>query len=467
MKMRYRSSLVLAVLQLHAAEAAQEASGFPTTQPDDCARVFSVDNSPSNTYETNTVTTWTKENFTGSPDGRYFDLKFNRLNATQANGGRCNGPSSGAISGDGTFSTRIYIHTAVRGSDGVFTVAMMTKSFSQETELDLFVANLPGADGTRLVKFGNPHYSDGIPLQSIEGKWVTVAMIRRGEVCDLSLKDDNGGILYHNAALQCRMGPQNVCGQKYSDPCGPNLIVMNSRSLDYTSSSAVPGRSFVSIANVKWQPDEAFGMSLTDLSGAKTRLSCLQSLGETQNYYGSLVQRDVAGNWQSPDDGAPWRLTYEKPQGFSGDRGRCETANSPLLTGNGELTGQIEIEPGVLSSNGSFGVSLVPTPYSYDQSVFLFNLAGNRVVFGNPQNASVTLGSSWVGKKLKIVLKKTGPASCSLSVKDPQGTVLHSGSVTCASGSSNKLVISSRAVNTDAGNGSGVLISNVSWSQSP
>ena len=74
--------------------------------------------------------------------GYSWDLKYQRIDAGHAEGGRCETASSIALTGNGRFSASIFIHSNVNPSDGVFSLAIVNKVTSQQTELVLLLLML-------------------------------------------------------------------------------------------------------------------------------------------------------------------------------------------------------------------------------------------------------------------------------------------------------------------------------------
>ena len=188
-----------------------------------------------NAYGTSTTTETTSPEWgCGTPQNcadNQFQLRFERVDATHAHGGRCVTADTPALTGDGTFSARIYVHSNVPGSDGVYTVALMETPFSKATELDLFVVNL--ADD--VVKLGKPGASLPLSLSQIQKRWVEVVMKKKGTQCTFDVRRD-GQFTLHVGTGACTPGKV------------ANHVVVNSRARD----GGHAGSSFVDIAEVKW-----------------------------------------------------------------------------------------------------------------------------------------------------------------------------------------------------------------------
>jgi hypothetical protein len=149
-------------------------------------------------------------------------------------GGRCETAFSDTIYGDGIFTAKIYIHSNVPSSAGVFTVAMMTDPFSQETELDLFVANLAYNE----LKTGQPGEAAAVPMNILEGQWVTVSMTKKNGSCQTNFYTNSGYLLYATGYM----------ANCYTDGV-PHQIVVNSRARELVSMD----ESFISIDSITWQ----------------------------------------------------------------------------------------------------------------------------------------------------------------------------------------------------------------------
>ncbi|CAN5314177.1 hypothetical protein BH11MYX1_BH11MYX1_43160 [soil metagenome] len=184
----------------------------------------------SDTKTTTTTDTWgcgTAENC----QANQFQLRFARIDATHANGGRCITSDTAALTGDGTFSARIYIHSNVPSSDGVFTVALMATPFDVNQELDLFVANVQ----TGLLKAGKPFQALQVDLAAVTTRWIDVVMTKTGTSCVVDIARDNASTL-HLGTGTCTPNPEAA------------HIVVNARARDDSSATS----SFVDIAEVKW-----------------------------------------------------------------------------------------------------------------------------------------------------------------------------------------------------------------------
>lgn len=197
--------------------------------------VCQEDDGKTNAYGTNTTTETTSPMWAcGTPQNcadDQFQLRFERVDATHAHGGRCVTADTPRLTGDGTLSARMYVHSNVPTSDGVYTVAIMETPFSKDTELDLFVVNL--ADD--VVKVGKPGESLPLSLSSIVKRWIEVVMTKKGSQCTFVVKRDGQSTIHVGTG-----------------PCTPgkvqNHIVVNSRARDGGHS----GSSFVDVAWVKW-----------------------------------------------------------------------------------------------------------------------------------------------------------------------------------------------------------------------
>jgi hypothetical protein len=160
-----------------------------------------------------------------------FQLRFARIDATHAHGGRCITADTAALTGDGTFSARMYIHSNVASSDGVFTVAMMSTPFDVNEELDLFVANVQ----TGLLEAGKPGRALQVGLADVTTRWIDVVMTKSGTTCNVAIARDNASTLHLGTG-----------------PCTPGTtathLVINARARDDSSATS----SFVDIVEVKW-----------------------------------------------------------------------------------------------------------------------------------------------------------------------------------------------------------------------
>lgn len=131
-----------------------------------------------NFFEPGQKTTTAPEYWVNRGDGSY-DLKYHRIDNNHSNGGRCQTTTSNVLTGNGVFTTEIYIHSNVAASDGVFTVAIINSDFSQNTELDLVVVNL----SDNVVKSGKPFNAVSIGLDQVSQRWLSVRMVKSGSYC--------------------------------------------------------------------------------------------------------------------------------------------------------------------------------------------------------------------------------------------------------------------------------------------
>jgi hypothetical protein len=202
-----------------------------------------------NNYKTNTFTVTSSDHLTVAKND-VLQLKFSRSpnDKKLATGGRCVTKGSTTIFGDGEFSARLYIHSNVLQSDGVFTVAILPDTnFDKEKELDLFVINLLDDYGKPVIKFGNPGKSIAVDLEDIvkRKQWFTIKMTRKSEKCRLELNTDSGKNLFSHSNLPCNFGDKREIIDGVENL---NRIVINSRARDYENSES----SHISISDVKW-----------------------------------------------------------------------------------------------------------------------------------------------------------------------------------------------------------------------
>jgi hypothetical protein len=188
-----------------------------------------------NYYGSDTKTTTATEQWgcgtAQSCQDNQFQLRFARIDATHAIGGRCITADTSTLTGDGTFSARVYIHSNVADSDGVFTVAIMTTPFDVDNELDLFVVNV--AKG--IMKSGKPFHALQVSLSDVEKRWIEVVMTKSGTQCKVDVRRDGQSTL-HLGTGTCTPGTT------------ANHVVVNSRARDNASNTS----SFIDIAEVKW-----------------------------------------------------------------------------------------------------------------------------------------------------------------------------------------------------------------------
>lgn len=167
--------------------------------------------------------------------GSNWDLKYQRIDAGHAEGGRCETSSSTALTGNGKFSASIYIHSNVNPSDGVFTLAIVNEVTSQQTELDLIVINV----GDNTSKSGAPGSAFSVPTSDISNQWIDVIMTKINGRCSTAIYS-GGRVIFD---------PQGAThGCNIAD--GANKFVVNSRSrggpTPYLS-------SFVSVSSASWE----------------------------------------------------------------------------------------------------------------------------------------------------------------------------------------------------------------------
>lgn len=186
-----------------------------------------------NNYQTS-VTTTTSADYWRQVDGNKYDLRFDRVDNENAIGGRCETGLTNTFAGDGIFSSHFYVHSNVKDSSGVFTVAIFPEEFSQEKELDLIVVNVK----EDTVKSGQPFEAESIPLSIFTGQWITVIMKKENGVCQSNFYSSSGQIVYATKpASDCHTGSGN------------HRILINSRSRDGNCC----GNSYVTIDSVSWE----------------------------------------------------------------------------------------------------------------------------------------------------------------------------------------------------------------------
>ena len=189
----------------------------------------------SNTYRTDTNTNSRADLFKCEDEkacnSNTYSLKFDRIDKEHASSGRCESAETPTLSGDGTFSATMYIHSNVQESDGVFTIAMEPEAFNTKEELDLIVVNV--SEG--VAKSGSPSKAPSVSLKSLSGRWIKVIMNKNGHRCTTRIERKGESSL--------SLG-ENYCN---SNP-KQNKIVINSRARAFSSMKS----SSIEVANVSW-----------------------------------------------------------------------------------------------------------------------------------------------------------------------------------------------------------------------
>jgi hypothetical protein len=183
-----------------------------------------------NNYGTHTTTKTVAQNWVARSDGGY-DLKYNRLDSTHAEGGRCETAKSSSISGGATFEASIYIHSNVAPNTGVFTIGALPIPFNRSNELDLIVVNVDKGQ----MKSGAPGKAKSFPISGNDKKWIRVKMVRQGNSCSTTISAEANNAILHESSSECKLQSSNQ-------------VVINSRARDGSDS----GDSFVSIKSVSW-----------------------------------------------------------------------------------------------------------------------------------------------------------------------------------------------------------------------
>ena len=106
---------------------------------------------------------------------------------------RCVTATSSACTGNGVFSTDIYIHSNVPSSDGVFTVAILPSNFTQAMELDLIVVNL----SQNIMKSGKPGKAEDIAMSSFIQKWIRISLVKSSNQCQTTISAVDSGAVLH------------------------------------------------------------------------------------------------------------------------------------------------------------------------------------------------------------------------------------------------------------------------------
>ncbi len=217
---------------------AQESSNFlvriiqnPPGYQAQCARIYP----PPRSYGSGTTTSWIDNNWRCTSAetcaSNTWRLQYQRTSETTARGGRCVTGVSPTIKGNGVFSARLYIHSNVAVSDGVFTIGALPVPFTEHYELDLIVVNIQEG----VAKFGLPNHAHSIPLSSLQQRWITVTITKTGNSCDLEVKREGASTLAATGLL-CRLKDEG------------SRVVINSRARKYASDSS----AFVTISDVRW-----------------------------------------------------------------------------------------------------------------------------------------------------------------------------------------------------------------------
>lgn len=169
----------------------------------------------------------------GSTTQRFRTL-FDRVDATTAHAGRCQTGDTATLTGDGDLSARLYIHTNVTDTTGVFTIGLLPERFVVTEELDLVVINLL-EDGSQWVKMGTPGHGRRILLEQVNQQWITARLQKRGTTCSFYIDLASGSTK--------NLG-QNTCGS----PTDVGHIVVNARSREGASLES----GFITVEDIHW-----------------------------------------------------------------------------------------------------------------------------------------------------------------------------------------------------------------------
>ncbi|MCD9026600.1 hypothetical protein LDO26_00010 [Luteimonas sp. BDR2-5] len=191
-----------------------------------------------NWYSTGTLTTTTDSRWqcanSADCEANIWRLRFHRNSANSAEGGRCETGYTSTLTGDGIFTARLYIHSNVLQSDGVFTIAIMPPVFTTEEELDLLVINVREGE----VVSGTPFNGLSIPINQISQRWLNVQMTKFGQSCYVQITPDASSTpIVSGGPNYCNFNPDQ------------NRIVINSRARNGGSYKD----SFVTISRVSWE----------------------------------------------------------------------------------------------------------------------------------------------------------------------------------------------------------------------
>jgi hypothetical protein len=164
--------------------------GFSTYYRTACTQRENTGETSWNRWGSDTATIWSWGNWecngscATSPGGyatSQFNLSYYRSPYQEHNGefysygGRCETNDKSLFSGDGTARARLFIHSNVSSSTGVFSLVMMPSGdFNPHFELDLIVVN-EKKNSVKVVNFGEPlGNSANVPLSELIGRWVDV-----------------------------------------------------------------------------------------------------------------------------------------------------------------------------------------------------------------------------------------------------------------------------------------------------
>jgi hypothetical protein len=127
-----------------------------------------------------------------APGAKGYDLKFHRVDNSFSEGASCQTAVDAIITLSGAFRAVVYISSNVTNSDGIFSISIINKAYSEATQLDLMMVNKED----NIVKSGQPQYAKPLDLKPLLDRWITVRVSKIGNHCSTGFIADNGSIIY-------------------------------------------------------------------------------------------------------------------------------------------------------------------------------------------------------------------------------------------------------------------------------
>lgn len=149
--------------------------------------------------------------------------------------------------------------------------------------------------------------------------------------------------------------------------------------------------------------------------------------------------------------------------------GRCETAFSDAIYGDGVFTAHIYIHSNVPSSAGVFTVAMFTDPFddAYELDLFVANLHDNELKTGQPGEAVAVPLSQFVQKWVTVHMTKQN-GYCQTNFYSDSGSLMYStpSMPNCyTNGVPHQIVVNGRSRDSSSKESSFISIDSVTWQQ--
>lgn len=210
-----------------------------------------------------------------------------------------------------------------------------------------------------------------------------------------------------------------------------------------------------------------FQVEIKNLDNNVYNISC--SFAYNSDEYGSsILTYSEPEDWQYVS-GNEYNLRFERIDDKHAHVGRCETAFSGAIDGDGLFSAHIYLHSNIASSAGVFSVAIFTEPFSQSTELDLFvaNIQDNVLKTGQPNEATSISLSSLQQQWLTVSMKVSG-GYCQTNFYNDYGSLVYStprmGGCNIGSGP-HQIVANARARDSSSYDSSYLTIDSISWEQ--